>query len=92
MGIKQLCNDNLRKFRNEMSFGIGQGFAEVQILKNSKTALSLWIFLKYFDKIMHKHSYWRELDRGIAKCNLSSEAAIPRSKFKSKWIWTIGAS
>ena len=25
---------------------------------------------EYFDTIMHKHCYWRELDRGIAKCHL----------------------
>ena len=35
---------------------------------------------EYFDKIMHKHYYWRELDRGIAKCHLSSVEAMPRSK------------
>ena len=39
----------------QMSFGIGRGVAEVQILKNSE----------YFDKIMHKQCYWRELDRGL---------------------------
>ena len=61
-----------------MSFGIGRGVAEVQILekKNSETGT----ISEYFDKIMHKHCYWRELDRGIAKCHLSSVEAMPRSK------------
>ena len=54
-----------------MSFEIGRGVAEVQILKNKqkqnktkqkkkkkkvKLALSLELF-EYFDKIMHKHCY-----------------------------------
>ena len=58
-----------------MSFGIGRGVAEVQILKNYLLKL-----FEYFDKIMHKHCYWRELDRGIAKCHLSSTEANARSK------------
>ena len=52
-----------------MSLGIGRRVAEVQILKNSETGPILKQF-EYFDKIMHKHCYWRELDRGIAKCHL----------------------
>ena len=43
-----------------------------------------WLYLlkrfEYFDKIMHKHCHWRELDRGIAKGHLSSIEAMPRSK------------
>ena len=35
---------------------------------------------EYFDKIVHKHCYWRELDRGIAKCHLSSVEALQRSR------------
>ena len=60
-----------------MPFGIGRGVAEVQILKNRKTLLKLF---EYFDKIMHSHCNWRELDREIAKCHLSSVEAMPRSK------------
>ena len=63
-----------------MTFGIGRGVAEVQMLKNSETGPISWNFFEYFDKIMHKHCYWRELDRGIAKCHLSSVEAMPRSK------------
>ena len=56
-----------------MSFEIGRGVAEVQILKKKqkKKTVKLACLLKvfeYFDKIMHKHCYLRELDRGIAKC------------------------
>ena len=51
----------------QMLFGIGRGFAEVQILKTSE----------YIDKIMHLLCYSRELDRGIAKCHLSSVEAMP---------------
>ena len=66
-----------------MSFGIGRGVAEVQILKTNnkkkkkkkkKKKQWNWPYLlklfEQFDKIMHKHCYWRELDRGIAKCHL----------------------
>ena len=63
-----------------MSYGIGRGVAEVQILKNSENWSYLLKLFEYFDKIMHKHCYWRELDRGIAKCHLSSVEAMPRSK------------
>ena len=54
-----------------MSFGIAEGVAEVQILKKKQWN---WPYLlklfEYFDKIMHNHCYWRELDRGIVKCDL----------------------
>ena len=46
---------------------------------------------KYFDKIMHKHCYWRELDRGIAKCHLSSLEAMPRSRSKKQVNLTLSA-
>ena len=50
-----------------MIFGIGRGFAEVQILKKGKLALSKLNRLVCFDKILHTHYYWHDLDRGIAK-------------------------
>ena len=34
-----------------MSFGIGRGIAEVQILKNSETGPISWNFFEYFDKL-----------------------------------------
>ena len=53
-----------------MSFGIGRGVAEVQILKKQWNWPYLLKLFEYFDKIMHKHCYRRELDR----------KAMPRSK------------
>ena len=73
---------------------IGQGFAEDQILKKVKLALAEVQILKkkwnspyrlnlleYFDKILQTHLYWQDLDRGIARCNLSLTEAMWRSKF-----------
>ena len=54
----------------QMTFGIGRGFAEVQILKKSETGrgkLNLLNLLVYFDKHLHTHYYWHDLNRGIAK-------------------------
>ena len=72
-------------------FGIGRGFAEVQILKKLN-----WPYpsnrLVYFDKILHTHYYWHDLDRGIAKssprdCKMTSVEAVPSFKFWKKWKW-----
>ena len=63
-----------------MPFVIGRVFAELQILKKSEKG-SISNFLEYFDKILHTHYYWQDLDTGIAKCHLSSVEAMPRSKF-----------
>ena len=56
-----------------MSFGFGRGVAEKQW--NWPYPLKRF---EYFDKIMYKHCYWRELDRGVANCHLSSVEAMPR--------------
>ena len=115
-----------------MTFNIGWGCAELQILKKWKwpnwvdycdetfastlilTRLSnvIWYWLRhcrgsnsekqwnwpyllklfeYFDKIMHKHCYWHELDRGIAKCHLSSAEAMPMSKSQKQVNLTLSA-
>ena len=50
-----------------MAFGIGQGFAEVQILKKKWNWPYLLNLLVYFDKLLHNHYYWHDLDREIAK-------------------------
>ena len=63
-----------------MSFGIGRGVVDVQILKKQRNWPNLLKLFEYLDKIMRKHCYWRELDRGIAKYHLSSVEAMPRSK------------
>ena len=39
-----------------MTFGIGRGFAEVQILKKSE--IQLLNHLEYFDKMLHTHFYF----------------------------------
>ena len=61
-----------------MPFVIGQGFAEVQILRKWN-----WSYLlsrvEYFDEILHTH--WQDLAQGIAKCHLLLVEALPRSKF-----------
>ena len=71
-----------------MIFRIDRGFTEVQILKkmwNWPYPLNL---LVYFDKILHTHYYWHDLDRGlpnlaqaIAKWHLTSVEAVSSSKF-----------
>ena len=61
-----------------MIFWIGRGFAEVQILKKKWNWPYHLKLFEYFDKIMHKHCYWRELGRETAKCHLSSVEAMPK--------------
>ena len=49
-----------------MTFIIGRGFAERQILKRWKWPYLLnWV--EYFDKLLRKHWYWQDLDQEIAK-------------------------
>ena len=62
-----------------MTFGIGRGFAEVQILKTVK--FLLLNRLEYFDKILQTHWYWQDLAQGIGKWHLSSVEALPSAKF-----------
>ena len=51
-----------------MIFGMGWGFAEVQILKKKKWNWPYPVnLLVYFVKILHTHYYWHDLDRGTAK-------------------------
>ena len=48
-----------------MTFIIGRGFTERQILKKWK-----WLYLlnwvEYFDKLLRKHWYWKDLAPEIA--------------------------
>ena len=76
-----------------MTFGLGRGFAERQILKKWNWPYLLKL-LVYFDKILHIFYYWHDLDRGIAKfsprdCKMTfnigrgyAELPIPK-----KWKW-----
>ena len=52
-----------------MIFGIGRGFAEVQILKKVKLALSF----DPFDRILHTHYYRHDLDEELP--NLAQDIA-----------------
>ena len=84
-----------------MIFGIGRCFAEIQILKKKvKLALSLEPF-GIFDKILHTHFYWHDLDRGIAKssprdCKMTfnigrgcAELQILKKNENGRTEWTI---
>ena len=42
---------------------------------------------EYFDKIMLRHCYWRELDRGIAKWFIISRGYAEVQILINKWIW-----
>ena len=77
----------------QMIFGIGRGFAEVQILKKVKLALSLEPF-GIFDKILHTHYYLHDLDRGIAKssprdCKMTFNIGRGCTELEilKKWKW-----
>ena len=63
-----------------MTFSIGQGFAECQILKKWK-----WPYLlnglEYIDKLLRKQWYWQDLAQEIAKGHFLSVEALPSSKF-----------
>ena len=64
----------------KMTFIIGRGFAECQILKKWKWPYLLnWV--KYFDKLLRKHWYWQDLAQEIAKCHFSTVEVLPSSKF-----------
>ena len=64
----------------KMTFIIGRGFAERQILKKWKWPYLLnWV--EYFDKLLRKHWYWQDLAQEIAKWHFSLVEALPSSKF-----------
>ena len=64
----------------KMTFIIGRGFAERQILKKWKWPYLLnWV--EYFDKLLCKHWYWQDLTQEIAKWHFSSVEALSSSKF-----------
>ena len=60
-----------------MTFNIGRGCAELQILKKWKWPN--WV--DNFDKILHKHWYWQDLAQEIATWHFSLVEALPSSKF-----------
>ena len=63
-----------------MTFFIGRGFAELQILKKWKWPYLLnWV--EYYDEILHTHWYWQHLAQEIAKWHFLLVEALPSSKF-----------
>ena len=63
-----------------MTFIIGRGFADCQVLKKWKWSYLLnW--LEYFDKLLRKHRYWQDLAQEIANWHFLSVEALPSSKF-----------
>ena len=77
----------------QMIYGIGRGFAEVQILKKWNWPYPLNL-LVYFDKILHIHYYWHDLDRGIAKssprdCKMTFNICRGCAELQilKKWKW-----
>ena len=69
-----------------MTFTIGRGFAERQILNKWKWPYLL-ICVEYFDKLLRKHWFWQDLAQEIAKWHFSLVKALPSSKFWKKWKW-----
>ena len=67
-----------------MTFFIGRGFAELQILKKWKWPYLLnWV--EYFDKLLRKHWYWQDVPHEIVKWHLRLVEFMPRFKFWKKW-------
>ena len=59
----------------KMTFIIGLGFAECQILKKWNWPYLLnWV--EYFDKLLRKHWYWQDLAQEIAKLHFSLVEAL----------------
>ena len=64
----------------KMTFIIGRGFAERQILKKWKWPYLLnWV--EYFDKLLRKYWYWQDRAQEIANGHFSLVEALPSSKF-----------
>ena len=75
----------------KITFIVGRGFAERQILKKWKWPYLLnWV--EYSDKLLRKHWYWQDLAQEIMKWHFSLVEALPSSKFwksdKSSISWT----
>ena len=83
-----------RQWDCQMIFGIGPGFAEVQILKKKWNWPYPLNLLVYFYKILHTHYYWHDLDRGIAKssprnCKMTFNIGRGCAELQilKKWKW-----
>ena len=69
-----------------MSFFIGRGFAELQILKKWK-----WPYLlnrvQYFDRLLRKHWYEQDLAQEIVKCHFFIGRGFAELQILKKWKW-----
>ena len=71
-----------------MSFFIGWGFAQLQILKKWKWPYLLnWI--EYCNEILYTHWYWQDVAHEIVKWHLGLIEVLPRFKFWKKWNLTL---
>ena len=71
-----------------MTFFIGRGFAELQILKKWKRPYLLnWV--NYCDEILHTHLYWHDIAIEKVKWHLGLVEVIPRFKFWKQWHLTL---
>ena len=71
-----------------MTFFIGWGFAELQILKKWKWPYPLtWV--EYYDEIWHTHWYWHDVAHEIVKWHLGLVEVLPRFKFWKQWNLTL---
>ena len=61
----------------KMTFNIGRGCAELQILKKWKWPN--WV--DYCDETLHTHWYWQGISQEIVKCLLGLAEVLPRFKF-----------
>ena len=63
-----------------MTFTIGRGFAERQILKKWK-----WLYLlsrvEYFDRLLRKYWNYQDLAQEIVKYHFPSVEVLPSSEF-----------
>ena len=74
----------------KMTFIVGRGFAERQILRKW-----IWLYLlnwvEYFDRLLRKHWYYQDLAKEIVKCQFSSVEvlSVPNSEKKCKWPYFL---
>ena len=61
----------------KMTFNIGRGCAELQILKKWKWPN--WV--DCYDEPLHTHWYWQDVAQEIFKCHLGLAESLPRFKF-----------
>ena len=70
-----------------MTFIMGRGFADRQILKKWKWSYLLnWV--EYFDRRLCKHWYYQDLAQEIVKCHFFFGRGFAELQILKKWKWT----